>query len=114
MAKNKHLGTSLDDFLAEEGLAEEVSALAQKRLIAFELRQAMTEAGLSEAALARRMNTSRTVVRSLLDPSSESATLVTLTRAALAVGRRLDIRLAPRRKRTQHVRRKTVAKRGVR
>lgn len=93
MAKNKHMGSSFEDFLREDGILEEVDARVQKRLIAEQLRAAMNAQDLSEAALARRMETSRTVVRSLLDPENDSATLITLVKAASAVGRRLTFHL---------------------
>jgi antitoxin HicB len=91
MAKNKHIGSDFEDFLREDGILEEVDALVQKELIADQIRDAMRERSISEAALARAMKTSRTTVRSLLDPTSEAATLVTLTKAAQALGRELRI-----------------------
>lgn len=89
----QHLGSSLDDFLAEEGLLAEAEAIALKRVIAFQIIKLMQEQNLSKAEMARRMNTSRTAVDRLLDPSNESATLTTLEKAALALGRRLHIAL---------------------
>jgi antitoxin HicB len=102
MAKNKHVGPTLDDFLAEDGILEATNALAQKKLVALQLRDAMTALDLSEAALARRMRTSRTIVRKLLDPDNDSATLVTLARAAAAVG--LTLRVSFEKKRTRPAR----------
>lgn len=93
MATHKHIGSDFEDFLREEGILEEVDARVQKRIIAEQLRHAMDAASLSESALARRMATSRTVVRSLLDPENESATLSTLVKAASAVGRHLTVSL---------------------
>ncbi|MCI0577226.1 MAG: helix-turn-helix domain-containing protein [Chloroflexi bacterium] len=89
----KHLGSSLDDFLAEEGLLADAEAVAWKRVIAFQIAQLMKEQNLSKAELARRMQTSRAAVDRLLDPENESATLATLEKAALAVGRRLQVAL---------------------
>ena len=95
MSKNR--GSNFDDFLREEGLLEEVEALAAKRLIAYELGQIMAKAKLSKAALARRMGTSRSQVDRLLDPDNESVTLATLAKAAAAFGQRLRVSLRPRR-----------------
>ena len=95
MAKNKHIGSSFDDFLRDEGMLEEVDARVQKRVIADELRRAMKARKLSENQLAKRMETSRTVVRALLDPENSSATLNTLARAAGAVGCKLSVNLTP-------------------
>ncbi len=95
MSKNR--GSNFDDFLREEGLLEEVEALAAKRLIAYELGRIMAREKLSKAALARRMGTSRSQVDRLLDPDNESVTLATLAKAAAAVGQRLKVSLIPRR-----------------
>ena len=95
MSKNR--GSNFDDFLREEGLLEEVEALAAKRLIAYELGQIMAKERLSKAALARRMGTSRSQVDRLLDPDNESVTLATLAKAAAAFGQRLRVSLRPRR-----------------
>jgi DNA-binding Xre family transcriptional regulator len=89
----QHLGSTLDSFLEEEGLLAEAEAVAAKRVLAYQIEQLMTEQQLSKTELARRMNTSRAAVDRLLDPNSESATLTTLEKAALALGRRLQIAL---------------------
>lgn len=90
---NQHIGTSFDDFLAKDGIREEVEAAALKRVLAYQLKQAMKEKGISQAEMARRMKTSRTVVRRLLDANDTSVTLATLTRASMAVGERLQMTL---------------------
>jgi antitoxin HicB len=89
----KHLGSSLDDFLAEEGLLADAEAVAWKRVIAFQIARSMEEQNLTKAEMARRMQTSRAAVDRLLDPDNESTTLVTLEKAALAVGKRLHLSL---------------------
>jgi antitoxin HicB len=89
----KHLGSSLDDFLKEEGRLAEAEATAAKRVLAFQIAGLMEEQHLSKAEMARRMNTSRAAVDRLLDLDSESATLATLEKAAAALGRRLYIAL---------------------
>lgn len=87
----KHLGSSLDDFLEEEGRLAEAEAVAAKRVLAFQITQLMKEQQLSKAEMARRMSTSRAAVDRLLDSDTESATLATLEKAAAALGRRLHI-----------------------
>ena len=87
----KYIGDTLDDFLAEEGLLAEAEAVAIKRVIAFQISQLMEQQDLSKAEMARRMRTSRAAVDRLLDPGNESATLTTLEKAALALGRRLQV-----------------------
>jgi antitoxin HicB len=91
--KKGRIGSSFDDFLKQEGISEEVTARAIKRVIARQLDALMEEQGLSKSTLAKRMNTSRAQLDRLLDPENESVTLGTLTRAAHAVGRRLRMEL---------------------
>ena len=91
---SKHVGSRLDDFLDEEGLLAESEAVAVKRVVAYQLREMMKEQGLSKTALARRMKTSRAALERLLDPENASVTLLTLERAARALGMRIKIELA--------------------
>jgi antitoxin HicB len=93
MKKKGRVGSSLDDFLREEGIYEEVTARAIKRVIARQLGVLMQEQGLTKSELAKRMETSRAQLDRLLDPENESVTLATLTRAAHAVGRNLRMEL---------------------
>lgn len=89
----KHIGSDFDDFLRDESLYDETEAIATKRVIAYQLAQEMERANISHSELARRMKTSRSSVERLLDPTNPSVTLVTLERAASAVGKRLKIQL---------------------
>lgn len=89
----QHLGSSLDDFLAEEGLLAEAEAVAWKRVVAYQISQLMREQNMTKAEMARRMQTSRAAVDRLLDPQNESATLITLEKAALVLGKRLQVAL---------------------
>jgi antitoxin HicB len=93
MKKKSRIGSSFDDFLKEEGLYEEVTARAIKRVIARQLDALMRDQGLTKAILAKRMRTSRAQLDRLLDPDNESVTLGTLARAAQAVGRHLRMEL---------------------
>ena len=87
----KYLGSSLDDFLEEEGRLAEAEAVAAKRVLAFQIANLMEEQQLSKTEMARRMRTSRAAVDRLLDGQIESATLTTMEKAAAALGRRLQI-----------------------
>lgn len=89
---NKHIGTTFDDFLEKEGLLAEVEANAIKRVIAFQLADLMQKENLSKSAMAKRMKTSRSSIDRLLNPQNESVTLQTLERAALALGKKLEIK----------------------
>lgn len=68
---DKHIGSSLDEFLQEEGLFEETQAQAIKEVIAWQLGQAMKDKGISKARMATLLKTSRTQVNRLLDPEND-------------------------------------------
>ena len=91
---NKHIGSSFDDFLEEEGILAETEAVAIKRVIAYKLAQLMERQHISKTAMARQMKTSRSALDRLLDPQNTSITLQTLERAAHAIGKRLRIEFA--------------------
>ena len=88
----KHIGSSLDDFLEEEGMFEEAQALAIKEVVVWQLTDAMEKQSLSKARLAVMLKTSRSQVDRLLDPACD-VTLSTLQRAAALVGRKVQIEL---------------------
>lgn len=92
--KNKHLGSSFDDFLEGEDIRAETEAAAIKRVVAYRIEMEMKRTNLSKSALAERMHTSRSALDRLLDPSNVSVTLQTLERAAIALGKNLKIELA--------------------
>lgn len=50
--KNKHSGSSFDDFLEEEGLRADAEAAAIKRVIAYQIEVEMKQAKLSKTAMA--------------------------------------------------------------
>jgi antitoxin HicB len=89
----EHLGSSLDDFLEEEGRLVEAETVAAKRVLAFQIARLMEEQQVSKSEMARRMSTSWAAVDRLLDASVESATPATLQRAAAALGRKLHVAL---------------------
>ena len=93
MSKNKHIGSDFDAFLAEQGELEEATAIAVKRVIAWQIEQAMQATGVNKSALAKRMHTSRTVVDRMLDATDTGLTLETMTRAATALGFRVRVDL---------------------
>ena len=89
---HKHVGSSLDDFLKGEGNFEEAQALAIKEVVVWQLLDAMDKQSLSKAKLAVLLETSRSQVDRLLDPTRD-VMLSTLQRAAALVGRKLQIEL---------------------
>jgi len=93
-AMHKNLGGSFNDFLEEEGILEECTQTAIRRVLAWQIEQEMKKKKLSKSAMAKKMNTSRSSLERLLDPVNESVTLHTLRKAAHAVGRTVKIELA--------------------
>jgi predicted DNA-binding protein (UPF0251 family) len=91
--RNPRSGQKFDAFLAQEGLLEEVTVAAMKRVLAFEIARLMKAQGMTKLELAKRMRTSRAALDRLLDPANASVTLNTMGRAAAALGRKLDVRL---------------------
>ncbi len=92
-AKKNHTGSSFDSWLHEEGLYEEVTGAAIKRVLSRQIAEAMAEQNITKSAMASRMHTSRAALDRLLDPEQESVTLTTLRKAAQVVGRRLRVEL---------------------
>ena len=91
--KNSQVGPLFEDWLKEEGIHEEVTTAAIKRVIAFQLEEAMKAQKLNRSQMAKRMETSRPQLDRVLDPNNGGVTLDTLTRAAKAVGRKVSLEL---------------------
>ena len=92
---NQHIGSSFDDFLKEEALLEEATAVAVKRLIAWQIEQEMAVQNLTKTMMAKKMHTSRAALNRLLDETDTSLTLTTLAGAAAALGKKLKVELIP-------------------
>ena len=92
--KEKHIGSSFDDFLEEEGIKIEVEALAIKRVLAWQIEQAMKENNINKSSMARAMKTSRSQLDRLLDPENDSLTLHTLMSALQTLGMKMEINLS--------------------
>jgi DNA-binding Xre family transcriptional regulator len=86
-----HTGSSFDSFLEEEGILEEVEAVAIKRVIAWQLAEAMKAGQISKKAMALRLGTSRSQLDRLLDPENSAVQLQTIAKAARAIGKRLRL-----------------------
>jgi len=91
---NIHRGSSFDVFLEEEGILEEVSAKAHKRLIALQLADIMKKSKITKMGLAKRLQTSRSQLDRILDPENTTISLESLERIAHAVGKKLHIEIA--------------------
>jgi len=90
--RRKRIGSSIDDFLKDEGIFEEAQALAVKEVVAWQLAQAMKKRKISKARMAAMLKTSRAQVDRILNPKND-ITLSSLQRAAALVGRRVVIEL---------------------
>ena len=93
--RNKHRGSSLEDFLKQEGLLKDAQAVAFKRALALKVNDLMKKKRMNKSAMAARMRTSRAAVHRLLDPNNTSVTLATLNRAARSLGCKVKIELVP-------------------
>jgi DNA-binding Xre family transcriptional regulator len=91
--ENKHLGSSFEEFLMEEGIYEEVVSVALKEAIAYQIEKEMKKKKFSKTEMAKKMKTSRAALDRLLDPKNGAVTLQTLQNAASALGKRLQIKL---------------------
>ena len=92
---NKHVGRRFDDFLREERLLEEVETTAVKRAMAYQIAAEMKRHKLTKSAMASWMKTGRAALDRLLDPLKASVSLLTLERAAAALGKKLKMELGP-------------------
>jgi antitoxin HicB len=86
----KHMGSTVDSFLQEEGILEEAQALAVREVVAWQLAEAMKKKKISKNKMATLLKTSRTQVDRLLNPKDD-ITISSLQRAAAMVGRRVSI-----------------------
>ena len=89
-----HDGSTFDSFLEEQGIREEVEAVAIKRVLAGQMKRAMKEQQKTKQSMAKQLRTSRSQLDRLLDPQNTSVTLDTIARAAAALGKRVIIRVA--------------------
>lgn len=89
----KHIGSSFDSFLEEEGIAAEVENEAVKRLISYYLLDEMKKQNINKTEMAKKMSTSRAALNRLLNPYNDSVTLSTLTKAANVLGKKLVLQL---------------------
>ena len=92
-SRNPHWGSTLDDFLDEEGIREEVTTAAIKKVIAWQLSQEMKKKRITKKRLAELMRTSRAQIDRILDPDKGNVTIETLQRAASLLGRQLRLEL---------------------
>lgn len=90
----RNIGSSFDDFLQEEATLDDATAVAMKRVIAWQIAEEMKAQQITKTELAKRMHTSRAALNRLLDEADPSLTLTTLASAAAALGRKVRIQFA--------------------
>ena len=89
----KNIGSSFDEFLEEEAFLDEATAVAVKRVIAWQIAQEMKAQHLTKSSMASKMQTSRAALNRLLDATDTSLTLTTLSSAASVLGKKFRIEL---------------------
>ena len=92
--RKKNIGSSFDDFLQEEAILDETTAVALKRVISWQIAEEMKAQQLTKTTLANRMHTSRAALNRLLDENDASLTLTTLASAAAALGKKINLQLS--------------------
>ncbi len=76
---NRYSGSNFDDFLEEEGILQEVSERAQKRLLALQIEDIMKATNLNETETVQ-------LNHYLFDPENTSITLESLNRLRQMAG----------------------------
>ena len=87
------IGSSFEDYLISEGVEAETRSLAIKRVLAWQLEEAMKHEKLSKNQMAKAMHTSRSQLDRILDPDNERIQLDTMIKAARVLGKQLRIEL---------------------
>ncbi len=92
--RHDHTGSTFNSFLEKEGIREESEAVAVKRILVWQLEQAMKQQKKTKQAMARTLHTSRSQLDRLLDPQNTAVTINTAARVARLLKKRLVLRLA--------------------
>ncbi len=93
--KASNIGSSFDDFSAEQAMLDQSTAVAVKRVIAWQIDNEMKAQNLTKTSMAKKMCTSRIALNRLLDATDTSLTLTTLASAASVLGKKFTIQLEP-------------------
>jgi predicted XRE-type DNA-binding protein len=104
MKNKKHVGSSFESFLEQEGILEEVNVAAVKAVIARNLKEHMKKHAITQTKMAEQLKTSRSGLQRLLDPDNYSVTLLTLNRAASILGKKVNMNLVNNQKAERSVR----------
>jgi len=91
--KTGGIDSSFGDFLKDEGIYEETTATAIKRVLAWQLQEAMATRQMGKNQMAKEMQTSRSQLDRILDPDNDRIQLDTVIKAARVLGREVRIEL---------------------
>jgi predicted XRE-type DNA-binding protein len=95
-ANNPHRGSTLDSFLREQGIYQQVTTAAVLEVFAEEAQEEMRRRKLSQSGVARKMKTSRAVLSRLFRRKPSSVSVSTLVRFADALDKDIRIELVDR------------------
>jgi antitoxin HicB len=90
---SKHIGSSFDSFLEEEGLLSETNVEAVKRVLSWQIQEFLEKQNIKKTDFAKQIHTSRSQLDRLLDPSNTNVSLRTLVSTVQAMGKQLEIRI---------------------
>ena len=90
--KNRHIGSSVESFLHEEGILASSTVRAAKAVVAWQIAEEMKRKGLTKTQMAARMDTSRAQLNRLLD-AGRDVTLEMIARAAKALDKEIVLEL---------------------
>lgn len=89
--KSTTIGTSLNEFLKEEGIFESTHAAALKTIMALNLAKIIKQANISVHQLAQKTHLSLDVIESVLESDKTDVSLDILNKIALALNKRVVI-----------------------
>jgi antitoxin HicB len=92
--KQKGIGSSVEDFLAGEGILDEATDAAVNAVLAWQIAEAMKRGGMTKTAMSKLLGTSRMQLDRWLDPAHDKITVGTLKKVADKLGKRLVIEFA--------------------
>jgi antitoxin HicB len=92
--KSKHIGSSVEDLLKEDGILEAATDAAVKAVIAWQITQEMKRQSVTKTAMAKWLGTSRAQLNRTLSPDYDKVTVETLKKMADKLGKQLIIKLA--------------------
>jgi hypothetical protein len=94
--RDSHKGSPVHESRIEQAVGDDSSSMGLKLIVAWEIGKIMSEQDLNIADMAKKMGMGKAVIKRLLIPTCKDMKLHTLHRAAMALGKQLEIRLIDR------------------